>query len=215
MLFPGVCVRLVVLQTLPLPPAFQKGFTMTQVVIVYHSGYGHTLKVAEATRQGAASVEGVEATLMSVVDMNDESWTRLAGADAIIFGSPTYMGGPSWQFKQFADASSKPWFGQLWKDKIAGGFTNSASLNGDKYATLMYFVTLAMQHSMIWVGTGMMPSNSSKAQRDDPNRMGSFIGVMTQADSDAPPELAPPPGDLKTAEAYGKRIAEAAKGRRA
>jgi NAD(P)H dehydrogenase (quinone) len=45
-------------------------------------------------------------------------------------------------FKKFADASSKPWSAQAWKDKIAGGFTNSASLNGDKYNTLMYFVTL-------------------------------------------------------------------------
>ncbi|WP_175564229.1 flavodoxin family protein, partial [Pseudomonas aeruginosa] len=34
-------------------------------------------------------------------------------ADAIVFGSPTYMGGPAWQFKKFADATSKPWFVQL------------------------------------------------------------------------------------------------------
>jgi multimeric flavodoxin WrbA len=33
---------------------------------------------------------------------------KLAAADAIIFGSPTYMGSASWQFKKFAEASSKP-----------------------------------------------------------------------------------------------------------
>jgi NAD(P)H dehydrogenase (quinone) len=41
------------------------------------------------------------------------------------------MGGPSWQFKRFADGSSKPWFAQVWEDKIAAGFTNSASMSGD------------------------------------------------------------------------------------
>ena len=88
---------------------------------------------------------------------------QLKAADAIIFGCPTYMGSPSWQFKRFADASSRPWYVQEWKDKIAAGFTNSAGMNGDKFNTLVDLFTLAMQHSMIWVGTGIMPSNSKAA----------------------------------------------------
>jgi NAD(P)H dehydrogenase (quinone) len=180
---------------------------MASVIIVYASGYGHTKKVAEAVHGGAAGVPGVTATLVNVNEMSDETWVQLDAADAIVFGAPTYMGGPAADFKKFADASSKPWFTQNWKDKIAGGFTNSASLNGDKSSTLSYFVTLAMQHSMVWVGTGILPANSSKAQRNDLNRMGSFTGVMTQSDSDVGPDLAPPEGDLATAAAYGKRIA--------
>jgi NAD(P)H dehydrogenase (quinone) len=150
----------------------------------------------------------VSATLYPVNDLTDAHWAELNAADAIIFGAPTYMGGAAADFKKFADASSKPWYTQAWKDKVAGGFTNSASLNGDKYATLMSFVTLAMQHSMIWVGTGLMPANKSQSQRNDLNRLGSFIGPMAQSDSDAGPELAPPPGDLETASFYGKRVAE-------
>src|SRR4029077_994413 len=38
---------------------------------------------------------------------------RITEADAIIFGTPTYMGGPSAQFKVFSDASSDVWFGKL------------------------------------------------------------------------------------------------------
>ncbi|GAB4175744.1 MAG: flavodoxin family protein [Rhodocyclaceae bacterium] len=186
---------------------------MTRVAIVYHSGYGHTARQAEAVHAGAASVPGVEAKLMSVEDMNDAFWAELAAADAIVFGAPTYMGGASAKFKEFADASSKPWFTMAWKDKIAGGFTNSGSLNGDKYSTLMYFVTLAMQHGMIWVGTGMPPANTSKAQRNDLNRMGSFIGAMAQSDVDVGPDLAPPQGDLDTAREYGRRIAQMARAR--
>jgi NAD(P)H dehydrogenase (quinone) len=64
-----------------------------------------------------------------------EGWATLNDADAIIMGSPTYMGSVSWQFKKFADASSKPWFSQAWKDKIFAGFTNSATMNGDKLST--------------------------------------------------------------------------------
>jgi NAD(P)H dehydrogenase (quinone) len=108
-------------------------------------------------------------------------------------------------FKTFADASSKAWFSQLWKDKIAGGFTCSLAMSGDKYSTLMYFVTLAMQHGMIWVGTAMMPAAQAGAP-EQINRLGSSIGVMAQADNVAP-ELSPPQGDLDTARAYGARIA--------
>ena len=45
--------------------------------------------------------------------VQDDLVLDLAAADAVVFGSPTYMDGPSWQFKKFADASSKPWFAGL------------------------------------------------------------------------------------------------------
>ena len=187
---------------------------MATVAVVYHSGYGHTKKQAEAVHAGAAGVVGNGAALVAIDaegNLTDADWATLAAADAIVFGSPTYMGGPSWQFKKFADASSKAWFTRQWKDKLAGGFTNSASLNGDKQSTLQYFVTLAMQQGMLWIGIGMMPANSSKAQRNDVNRMGSSLGAMAQSDSDVGADVAPPAGDLETARLYGARIAEAAK----
>jgi NAD(P)H dehydrogenase (quinone) len=199
--------------SLPAFPTITEFYNMANVAIVYHSGYGHTKKQAEAVLAGAGAVAGASAELIALdADGNlpDGSWEKLAAADAIAFGAPTYMGGPSWQFKKFADASSKPWFGQQWKDKLAGGFTNSASLNGDKLSTLHYFFTLAMQHGMLWIGTGLMPANSSKAQRNDLNRMGSFAGPMAQSDSDVGADVAPPSGDLDTARSFGSRLAEAA-----
>lgn len=182
---------------------------MRKLVVAFHSGYGHTRKVAEAVVDGAASVAGVEAGLLDLAAIDDAGWRRLAEADAIIFGAPTYMGGPSAQFKAFADASSKVWFTQGWKDKIAGGFTCSLTMSGDKYATLMAMVTLAMQHGMVWVGLGMLPSERA-GDPDQPNRLGSYLGVMAQADN-LPPDQSPPPGDLETAFAYGQRIAGFAK----
>lgn len=184
---------------------------MSSVVIAYHSGYGHTLKIAEGVRAGAASVAGTDVTMVAVDALDDAAWAALNAADAIVFGAPTYMGGPSGQFKVFADATAKPWFTQAWKDKLAGGFTCSLSMSGDKSSTLYYFVTLAMQHGMVWVGTGMTPPAVHGAP-DQLNRLGSYIGVMAQADN-VPPEQSPPQGDVDTAAAYGRRIAEFARAR--
>ncbi len=186
---------------------------MSHTVIVYHSGYGHTRKQAEAVHKGAAGIAGATAELLEISSEGQlpaGGWEKLEAADAIVFGTPTYMGGPSWQFKRFADASSKPWSGGKWKDKIAAGFTNSASINGDKLSTLHYLFTLAMQQSMVWVGTGMMPANSKAAQRNDVNWLASFSGAMAQSPSDSSPDEGPLPGDLETARLFGSRIAESA-----
>ena len=175
--------------------------------VVYHSGYGHTKRMAEAVAKGAA------ASLIAIDaegNIPEDGWDTLNTADAIIFGSPTYMGGPSWQFKKFADATSKPWFEEKWKNKIFGGFTNSASINGDKLNTLQYFVLLAGQHGGLWVSLAMKPANVKASRRDDPNRMGSYIAPMAQSDADAAPgEMSE--GDLETARLYGVRVAEIAR----
>ena len=143
-------------------------------------------------------------------DLPAGGWEALAAADAIVFGSPTYMGNVSWQFKRFADASSKPWYGQAWKDKLAAGFTNSASINGDKGSTIAYLVTLAMQHGMLWVGTGLLPSNAKAAGRNDVNWLAGSTGALAQSPSDASvAEMLP--GDLETARLFGARVAEQAK----
>lgn len=181
---------------------------IADVLIVYHSGYGHTARQAAAVHEGAASVSGVHARKVQVADVDASTLVLFERADAIVFGAPTYMGGPSADFKRFADSTSKAWATQAWKDKIAGGFTNSGSLMGDKHSTLQYFVTLAMQHAMIWVGQGLPPSSSSKSQRDDLNRLGSYLGAAAQSNVDEGPDLAPPRGDLDTAYRYGSRIAE-------
>ena len=156
---------------------------------------------------GAVSA-GANGQLLNVTELDDAAWRVLAGADAIVFGSPTYMGSVSGPFKTFADESAKVWFTQGWKDKVAGGFTCSGAMSGDKFSTLSYFVTLAMQHGMIWVGSAGLPADEA-GDPDAINRLGSFLGVMAQADN-APPEDTPPPGDIDTATAYGERIARIA-----
>lgn len=184
---------------------------MSKVGIVYFSGYGHTKKQAEAVQAGAESVTGAEVSLFAITEdgnLPEGGWDRLAEQDAIIYGSPTYMGGPAWQFKKFADESSKPWFGSAWKDKIAGGFTNSGSVNGDKFSTINYFFTLSQQHGQIWVGTGLLPANKKENGPDDVNWTAGFAGALAISPTDASPEEAPRAGDLETARLLGQRIAD-------
>ncbi|MQA41937.1 flavodoxin family protein [Rugamonas aquatica] len=186
---------------------------MTTIAIVYFSGYGHTVKQAEAVQEGAAGVSGAEVQVFRIDqngDLSEDALAAIGKADAIIYGSPTYMGGPAWQFKKFADKSSASWFGQNWKNKVAAGFTNSASVNGDKFSTIQYFWTLAMQHSQIWVGTGVMPSNKKEHGPSDVNWTAGFGGALAISPSDASAEEAPRSGDLETARLLGKRVAELA-----
>ncbi len=184
---------------------------MTKVAIVYHSGYGHTAVVAEHVAKGVKEAGG-EPQLLPITgaDANfDPILDAVTAADAVIFGSPTYMGGVSAPFKAFADASSKPWFSQAWRNKIAAGFTNSLSLSGDKLSTLSYLSVLSAQHGMIWVSTGLKPGASlGDTTVEGVNRVGSSLGLMTQSDN-AAPDVTPGAGDLATARLFGARIAEA------
>ena len=179
-----------------------------KVAIVFHSGYGHTLRQAEAVLAGASGVAGVEAKLYPVTELSDALWAEMDAADAIIFGSPTYMGSATAKFKEFMETSSKRWYTQDWANKLAGGFTCSASQNGDKANTLMQLFIFSQQHGMLWMGPGLMPgNNSSKGSVEDLNRLGCQWGAMAQANADQGAE-AMQESDLKTAAALGQRIAE-------
>ncbi len=179
---------------------------MSTITIAYHSGYGHTKKVAEAIAAGVGSVDGVTVHILDVTKVDEAigdfetGWDALLASDGILFGSPTYMAGPSAPFKAFADASSKPWFARAWKDKVAGGFSNSISNAGDKANTLGYMFSLAAQHEMVWISLGIRNDGTL-------NRSGFYQGLGTQSDN-ASPEETPGAADLETGRLFGVRFAE-------
>jgi NAD(P)H dehydrogenase (quinone) len=182
---------------------------MTNVAVVFHSGFGHTKAIAEAVAKGAGQVAGVTVNLVPV-DQAEAREAELDAADAIVFGSPTYMGGVSADFAKFKDWTSKRWMSRAWQNKLAAGFTVSASWGGDKQNTLYQLLTLAQQHGMVWVGLGLAPGNNhSKGSTDDLNRTGASLGVMAQANGDQGNEGIGA-SEFKTAAALGKRVAEAA-----
>jgi len=182
---------------------------MTNVAIVCHSGFGHAKAIAEAVAKGAGQVSGAKVNLIPVAEAEARE-AELDAADAIIFGSPTYMGGISAEFAKFKDWTSKRWMARAWQNKLAAGFTVSASWGGDKQNTLYQLLTLASQHGMVWIGLGLPPGNNhSKGSIDDLNRTGASIGLMAQAHGDQGVEGIGA-SEFRTAELLGKRVAEAA-----
>ena len=187
---------------------------MLKLVVVYHSGYGHTHEQAKAVAHGAERVAGTHVELIRVENAAQDFGPvleTLDAADAIIFGAPTYMGSVSAPFKALMDASSKSWAAGKWKDKLAAAFTNSAAHSGDKLASLIQLSVFAAQHGMIWVTLGL-PSgnNTTKGSHEDMNRLGGFLGAMAQSPADAGPDVGPSHSDKKTASHLGERVAQAA-----
>lgn len=176
------------------------------ISIVYHSDHGHTAAQAQAVGRGVSSLEGLHPILISVKDV-ENYWDHLHASQAIIFGCPTYMGSVSSAFKEFMEKSAQFWISQKWKDKIAAGFTNSSSPSGDKLSTLLQLIVFAAQHSMIWVPLGLLPGQAPTER----NRLGGYIGALSQANLDEPLETAPSLSDLQTAEYLGKTVSLATK----
>ncbi|MEH2195405.1 MAG: flavodoxin family protein [Nostoc sp.] len=194
---------------------------MSNIAIVYFSVFGHTHLMAEAIAEGASKIAGVKVELLRIAEEQfvNGSWQdieimeKLNQADAIVFGSPTYMGGVAGQFKMFIDAARDVWANQSWKDKLAGGFTYSSFLSGEKQGTLLYLAINAALNGMIWVSVGDLPSHfleKDKEKDNGINRLGSFLGVMGQTQDTSEGEAILDPGDRLTAFRFGQRIAELA-----
>lgn len=183
---------------------------MVTVAVVYFSALGATEQLARQLIDGINLVEDVKAVEYQIQGRdifegrfdNDGAFTLLDNADAIIFGSPTYMGSISSQFKAFADATSERWDSQQWRNKISAGFTVGSCLNGDQTNTLKYFSTLASQHGMLWVGLDIAGGYNSLGL----NRLGCQIGAVAHS-----PEGEVNQSDLDTAKYLGKRVANITK----
>ncbi len=182
---------------------------MSKIAVIYHSKSGHTKVLAEHIVIGAQEVAN-ETRLINCLDPIDFDY--LDTCSAIILGCPTHMGSASGEMKVFMDSTSNAYLKQKWRNKIAAGFTSSSAYSGDKLNTLVQISLFAFQHGMIWIGLDLPAGISSSKHTDDRlNRVGSWIGLMSQSNSDQGPELSPPLSDRKTAEYFGKRIAEFAK----
>lgn len=179
------------------------------VSIIHHSGSGHTAEMAKAVAKGARSAAGVTVMEHRITEdefsggrwLNEETLARLDESDAIIFGSPTYMGSVSGQLKSFMDATSSRYLERRWVDKIGAAFTVSGQPSGDKLHMLMTCATFAMQHGMIWVGVA-----ESIVTGEGYNRLGFFFGAGGYALFE-PVEETPSAEDKQTGEMLGRRVA--------
>lgn len=175
------------------------------VVIAYHSGFGHTAALAAAVAAGAAETSA-DVALIAVEGMSEGDWDRLDAADAIVFGTATYMGNVSAGFQAFAEKTGRRCQNGTWRDKVAAGFTNSGAKSGDKLNTLVSLAVFAAQHHMHWVNLGLGPGwNSSAGTEMDLNRLGFWLGAGAQTDVDANADQVHP-SDVATCRHLGQRV---------
>lgn len=179
---------------------------MKRVAIVHHSAHGHTEHIARQILAGCDEVNGVVATLLRAEELAANP-APLSDFDGIVLGSPTYLGGVSGPFKCFMDATGGMWRRQSLKGKLAAGFTVSSLPAGDKQSTLLSLFVFSMQHGMLWIGNPILPEQHLGVPYDEAaNRLGSWSGLMAQADHASPAD-AFAPGDVRTARLFGQNFA--------
>jgi flavorubredoxin len=71
-----------------------------KVFIVYDSKYGNTKIAAENILTGLKQVEGIEAEISYVKEVDSQ---RVGSYDALILGAPNHMASPSRTMKKFVD----------------------------------------------------------------------------------------------------------------
>ncbi|OED42416.1 flavodoxin [Chromatiales bacterium (ex Bugula neritina AB1)] len=177
-----------------------------RVAVIYHSETGTTAQLAQQVVQGAESVTGASALLLEIkgADIHHGKFSNAAllgsvtAADAIIFGSPTYMGSVSAEFKSFADATSDIWSRQAWSGRVCSGFTMGANPSGDQLSAIQYMNILSNQHGMLWTGVDI-PGGSDPQGR---NRLGAQNGLIANTYTNKVDPL-----DLATANYLGARVA--------
>jgi NAD(P)H dehydrogenase (quinone) len=176
-------------------------------LIIYHSATGSTEQLAKAIYAGAVQIDSAALIALDPADIiagryvNEGVLQQADQARAIIFGTPTYMGGATAQFKAFADATSERWSTQRWADKLAAGFTIGANLNGDQLNTLSYLSIFAAQHGMLWCGLDLAGGYDAEGR----NRLGCQLGLSAQSNDGQIHEA-----DHKTAVYLGQRVAKLA-----
>lgn len=161
---------------------------IVSVAVVYFSQAGTTHQLAQAVGDGIRGQAGCSCKLLRVTEDQlcagrftaNATLDYIDHADAVLFGSPTYMGGPAAQFKAFADATSDRWTSQSWSGKLASGFTVGSNPGGDQLATLQYFTILSAQHGMLWVNL-TMPHDHEDNQAHNP---GAQLGIATTVAGD-------------------------------
>ena len=144
-----------------------------KVLVVYYSMYGHIYRMARSIISGVESVAGMAGELrrvpetlspevlekMGALEAQREqeevavcSVEELAGADGIIFGTPTRFGNMCGQMKQFLDATGQHWRKGSLVGKAGSVFTSSNTQHGGQESTVLSFHIVLLHQGMVLVG---------------------------------------------------------------
>jgi NAD(P)H dehydrogenase (quinone) len=142
---------------------------MTQVLVLYYSGYGHVETLAQAVAEGAGEVDGTEVTVKRVPELVPEAVARKSGMkldqeasvaepgelahyDAIVFGTPTRFGNMAAQMRNFLDQTGGLWMQGALIGKVGSVFASTSTQHGGQETTITSFHTTLLHHGMVIVG---------------------------------------------------------------
>ena len=138
------------------------------LLVLYHSSYGHTETLAYAMAHGVRAVEDIRVTVKRVPELMPDEVMESAGMkveqpapvaepgelaeyDGIILGTPTRFGNMSSQMRYFLDQTGPLWAAGALIGKVGSVFT-STSTGGGNETTIVTVHHTMMHHGMIIVG---------------------------------------------------------------
>ena len=204
---------------------------MVKVIIIFHSVHAHIYRMAEAVAAGARVVEGAEVGIYQVPETLPEDVlekmgaieikklfahipvvTRdmyeevLAGADALIFGTPTRYGMMTAQMRAVLDGLGKLWSEDAFVGKVGSVFTSSGTQHGGQESTILSFHVTLLHLGMVIVG---LPYAEKRQTIMNEITGGSPYGASTIAGGDGSRQ--PSENELEMARYQGRHVTQIAK----
>lgn len=195
---------------------------IANILVLYHSSYGHVETLAYAMVTGARAVEGAEVVVRRIPELIPDETMQAAGMkveqpapfadpaelanyDAIIFGTPTRFGNMSSQMRNFLDQTGALWAQGALIGKIGSVFTSTGTGGGNE-STILSFHTTLLHHGMIIVG---LPYSAPDLADISEVRGGSPYGASTIAAPDGSRQ--PSQKELNLASFQGHHVARITK----
>jgi NAD(P)H dehydrogenase (quinone) len=193
--------------------------SMTKILILYYSTYGHIETLGKAIAEGAASVDGVNVTIKRVPELMPRDVAEKAGAkldqeapeadpqelgdyDAIIFGTPTRFGNMAAQMRNFLDQTGPLWQEGKLVGKVGSVFASTATQHGGQETTITSFHSTLLHQGMVIVGVPYaIPEMFNTTEMSG----GSPYGATTIAGGDGSRQ--PSETELAIARFQGKHVA--------
>jgi NAD(P)H dehydrogenase (quinone) len=196
--------------------------TMTKVLVLYYSAYGHIETMANAVAEGARSA-GATVDIKRVPELTPPEVAKaahykldqaapiakvedLANYDAIIVGTGTRFGRMSSQMANFLDQAGGLWATGALNGKVGGAFSSTATQHGGQEATLFSIITNLLHFGMVVVGLNY---GFAAQMRLDEVTGGTPYGATTITGGDG--SWMPSETELEGARYQGRAIAETAK----
>lgn len=195
-----------------------------KVLICFYGRYGATAQLAEAIAAGARMVPPDEVRIRRIPEIDsgdvirqDESRWRayqklvenypavapedVTWANALIVGSPGYLGGMASSVKYWLEQALAPWSNPQIEEKAGAAFSTTATAHGGSEATIFNILTALMHLGLVIVPSGyVLPTLGS-------NQCPYGATVVTGRDH----ELQPTEGELAAARSLGFRVSHVAR----